>query len=125
MIDLFLTATDRGVLHFITEDMADFIKRDGGALLVGVSAVGTLAALIRRFNRRVIVPAVEKIEAMNDLVQHQLTHNEGTSLLDKVDRIDINHREAEKHWLALEAALRGVEDRLEKVEHITATAKEV
>lgn len=81
-----------------------------GALL---GALGVLGVRARRgWKKTVFIFA--RLEAVADLAEAQLTVNGGTSLLDKVNKIEANHEVAELHWTGLEDSMSVAQDIGEK-----------
>ena len=99
---LFLTA-----LGYILNKLRKFVRwcwRSGRAMRVRT----------RQFNR--------EWDALVALVQYQLRHNGGDSLLDMVGRIDSNHEEAKKYWAELKANDDEIEQRLDYGNRILTVA---
>lgn len=109
------------------EEIARWVILGGGVL----GAFATATAFTRRgfrWLRRMIATTrqlVQRFEAVADLAEAQLSPNGGSSLLDKVNRIEGNHQAAEKHWQRLGTSLDGLNRRVEKLEHQLATSREV
>lgn len=61
---------------------------------------GFLAYLFRKIRKgtKRLAHLGRRIDALADLANEQLTTNGGSSLLDKVNQIKVNHELAESHW---------------------------
>lgn len=75
------------------------ISHDTTILIGAITAI--ITGLIWLY-RKIIRPAHKAIMAMADIVELQLTANGGSSVVDGVRQIKINHDIAEVHWKALE-----------------------
>lgn len=79
-------------------------------LLGGVLTALTAIGIFTRRAWRKLTYVFERIEATGEVADAQLRKNGGSSLVDKVDQVEKNHRMAELHWTALEDSLAVAQD---------------
>jgi hypothetical protein len=105
--------------------MSDLIQNYASTIITVATALGLLGAVARFIWRRAMVPFIEIQNAAAEVIKLQLTPNHGSSLVDKVNRIEGNHQEAQRHWENLESVQEKLVQRLEKIEAATAAPKDV
>lgn len=109
------------------EEIARWVILGGGVLGASLTAA-TFTRRGFRWLRRLVATVrqlVQRFEAVADLAEAQLSPNGGSSLLDKVNRIESNHQSAERHWERLNVSLDKLSVRVEKLEHQLSTPREV
>lgn len=87
-------------------------------LVATAAAVGALAVLWRRVVRPGVAitrRAVRAVQSALDLIEAQLRTNGGSSLMDKVDKIEANHAESRREWQRLHGRIDGIEGGLEEL----------
>lgn len=90
----------------------------------GVAGALTACWILARRAYRAVREAISMQVAAGRIINAELTRNGGGSLLDKVNRIEGNHQQAQRHWEALEESQRTIVKRLEKIEAATSTPTE-
>lgn len=91
------------ILKRLTMDTKSLIEQIGA----GLGLLGTLAVMIAKFNRRVVVPTrkwVNKMEETHQIITQQLVANGGSSLRDAVTRIEhqhLDHKAGFQSWMTL------------------------
>lgn len=103
----------------------EIVQEYAKTLTVVIAALAAVGGAIAWTHLRLIRPVIKAIEAIHELVEFQLRANGGSSLVDKVNRIDGNHQEAERHWRELERTTDAINNRLDKIDRATANPKEV
>jgi hypothetical protein len=105
--------------------MNDFLQTYASTIITVGAALGLLGAGARFIWHRAMQPFIEVQNAAADIIRAQLTPNHGSSLVDKVNKIEGNHQEAQRHWENLESVQGQLVKRLEKIEQATAEPKDV
>lgn len=96
----------------IASDYAESIITISGAL----AAIGAVAVWIYR---KIFRPAIQTIDAINELISVQLNANGGYSLIDKVNRLETYHVQQLLTNKELTKSQRDIVDRLRRVESQT------
>lgn len=80
-----------------------------------IISVITLMGLILVFHKRYIAPTLDKVDAMSDIINAQMTKNHGTTLLDKVDATHERTKkipQIEKEIIEIKGKIHSIEEKL-------------